>query len=198
MVTDSISDGRLRLVYPDVATRWKRARQDLWNLFSRQVRVAQGLRTFAQQQAIWQQGRVLAHGIWIPADPIHHTGIVTWAEPGHSWHEFGAAIDSNVIGPDLWCEKDADHGAHWWSEYARIGKAHGFVAGFDWEGKKQDRPHLEMTYGLELSELRAIYAHGGLQGVWAKFDQIRGVPIGQEWGHPLTATRLTDPRIILA
>lgn len=191
MTVDSISEGRLRLVYPDVGTRWRRVAEDFSNLHGKQLRVAQGMRTYAQQLEIWKQGRTLVRGVWQLTDPIHHTGVVTYAQPGDSWHHF-SAVDSCFIGDDPWLEKDPKCDFYW-SEYARLGKAHGFTAGYDWQGKKQDRPHLEMTYGMNLTDVKAIYADKGLSGVWAQFDQIRGVKQGSEWDSILSRSVLVNP-----
>jgi hypothetical protein len=189
---DSISLERLSHVYPDVKVRWIRVANDMFNLHGRLLRVAQGLRTYADQQAIYEKGRVYIDGKWMPENltdvnpvlkaPWPHQGIVTWSKPGDSWHHF-SAVDSCFIGQDPWLDQDKDC-EKMWAEYARLGRAHGFSAGYDWPKPKQDRPHLQMTYGLKLAQVKDLYAHGGLRAVWAKFDQIRGVEQGSEWKLP--------------
>lgn len=183
LVNDPVTSDRLSLVYPDVRVRWTRVQVDFFNLHGLQLRIAQGLRTFADQQAIYEKGRKLVGGEWIPEDPEHHHGIVSWAKPGDSWHHY-SAVDSCFIGSDPWLEHHPE-GDFLWSEYARLGKAHGFDAGYYWEGKKQDKPHLEICYGgMSLEDVKKIYEHGKLRGVWTKFDQIRGVAPGSEWSNP--------------
>lgn len=178
LADDPISQERLKLVYPDVRVRWYRVRVDFWNLHGLALRVAQGLRTYSDQQIIYEKGRKLVDGIWVPEDPVNHKGIVSWAQPGDSWHHF-SAIDSCFIGTDPWLEHHPDSQLLW-SEYARLGKAHGFEAGYDWT--RQDKPHLQIRYGnMSIAEAKILYGIGKLRGVWTRFDQIRKVEPGSEW-----------------
>lgn len=182
--SDPISTERLKTVYPDVRTRWLRLAQDFYSLHGLALRIAQGLRTYPDQQAIFEKGRTLENGLWVPVDPVHFTGIVTWAKPGDSWHHFSAIDSCFINGQDPWLDQHPDKD-FLWSEYARLGEANGFEAGYRWEGKKQDRPHLQIRYGgMLLADVKKIYEIGKLRGVWTKFDQIRKADPGSEWSSP--------------
>ena len=183
---------RLALVYPDVRVRWIRVANDFFNLHKIQLKIAQGLRTFADQQKIYSQGRSLENGVWVVTNPHK---IVSHAPPGDSWHHY-CAVDSCFAGPDPWLAKHPE-GEKLWAEYARIGKAHGFFAGFDWAGSKNDRPHLEMHYGdMSLSQAKALYLKGKLGMVWAAFDKIRGVEVGADWQKTLNFAKLKTIGVI--
>jgi peptidoglycan L-alanyl-D-glutamate endopeptidase CwlK len=177
---DRYSQERIALVYPDVRVRWIQLANSFFELHKMMLGVAQGLRTYADQAAIYAQGRTTPGPDVTPERPMGR--VVTHSAPGDSWHHF-SAIDSKFMGADPWLDgmKDRKQVEFLWSEYARLAKAHGFVAGFDWPDPKKDRPHIEMTYGLNLAQAKALYAHGGLKAVWAKFDQIRGVEVGSEY-----------------
>lgn len=139
------------------------------------MRCTQGVRTFEEQDDLFAQGRTQA-GM-----------IVTWARRGQSLHNFGCAADSCFTGGDPYLDK-LPRGFLMWNEYGRFGEAYGL----NWGGvftHHTDKPHLELSYGLTLDQMQALYAHGGLEAVWAKFDQIRGVEIGEGWKVPVLSVR---------
>lgn len=171
---DVVSLGRLRLIYPDVTVRIKRLYCDIQEKMKLSPRVAQALRTFDQQAALYAQGRT-APG-----------KIVTNSKPGSSFHNFGCAVDTCFIGPDPFPSDDKI-----WQRYGDLAKAHGFVWGGDFHSIL-DRPHVELSYGLSLAQVRALYEYGGLKAVWAEFDHIRGVKQGSEWDAMLSRTQVLD------
>lgn len=169
MNPDQSTDYRLSLVYPDVKTRWLRLRDTFFQLHHRQLRVSQGLRTYSDQLVIWSKGRAQSEdGSWIVVDASQ---IVTHAMPGDSWHHF-SAVDSCFWGSDPFLAQDPDS-ERMWSEHARLAEAFGFESGYRWI--KQDRPHLQMRYGLMLKQVKDTYDLSGLVGVWKQFDAIIGV-----------------------
>lgn len=110
--------------------------------------ITQGLRTIAEQDALYAQGR---------SKPGK---IVTNARGGYSYHNFGVAVDFVLLMPDgkavSWdttrdgnSDKRAD-----WLQVAEIGKSLGFAWGGDWTSFK-DYPHFEMTFGLTTAQYRA-------------------------------------------
>jgi hypothetical protein len=127
------------------------------------IRVTQGLRSWAEQTALYEQGRT-------KPGPI-----VTKARPGYSAHNFGYAVD---IVPDTeefptftpdWNELDVR-----WKQILLLAKACGLEEGAMWR-TFPDYPHL---YLGELPAnptdlMRALFAEGGLEKLWAswKFDQ---------------------------
>lgn len=84
--------------------------------------------------------------------------IVTHARGGESYHNYGLAIDFALLlanGKAVWdTERDGNgNGKADWMEVADIGKELGFAWGGDWHNFK-DYPHLEMTFGLSISDLQ--------------------------------------------
>lgn len=116
------------------------------------------LRTFAEQDALYAKGRT-ANG-----------RVVTNAKGGHSYHNYGCAIDIVLL-------KDTDGNgtyetASWetnvdfdgdgtadWMEVVAIFEAHGWEWGGRWTRFK-DRPHFQKTFGLSISELLYLYNKG--------------------------------------
>jgi peptidoglycan L-alanyl-D-glutamate endopeptidase CwlK len=112
------------------------------------------MRTFAEQDALYAQGRT-------KAGPI-----VTKARGGQSYHNFGMAIDIVLIVDadgngsyetaswDTKTDFDKD-GKSDWSEVVNIFKQHGWEWGGDW--KFTDAPHFQKTFGKSVRELLAMY-----------------------------------------
>lgn len=110
--------------------------------------ITQGLRTIAEQDALYAQGRTK------PGN------IVTNAKGGTSYHNYGLAIDFGLLLPDgkqvswdLKRDADGDKVADW-TEVVQEAK----TLGFEWGGdfvSITDAPHFQMTFGLTISQLRA-------------------------------------------
>lgn len=84
--------------------------------------------------------------------------IVTYAEAGESYHNYGLAIDyalEDEHGNMIWdIEYDGnENGESDWFEVANIAKELGFEWGGDWE-RFQDYPHLQMSFGLSINQLQ--------------------------------------------
>lgn len=93
---DVISESRLTAVHPVLSVRVHQLEIKLG--FA--LRVTQGKRSTAEQDAIWSQGRfdlATVNGKRTQAGMSDITDeenkIVTHAPPGHSWHEYGLAVD---------------------------------------------------------------------------------------------------------
>lgn len=112
------------------------------------VQISAGLRTYAEQTRLYNQGRTT------PGN------IVTNARAGYSNHNFGLAVDYFLVSHDgtvgIWdVSRDMNaSGVADWLEVAAIAKSLGFAWGGDWKGFV-DYPHLEMTGGLSTAQLRA-------------------------------------------
>ena len=137
---DPVSEARMARLHPDVA---QAARRFIQAAYAQGIalRVTSGYRSFAEQQALYNQGRTT------PGN------IVTNAPPGHSYHNWGMAVDVVEIknGQALWNNPR-------WGEIARIGKSLGFEWGGDWKSF-QDKPHFQMPVA-SLASLRAAYPSG--------------------------------------
>ncbi|WP_081327462.1 M15 family metallopeptidase [Paenibacillus polymyxa] len=110
--------------------------------------ITQGLRTIAEQNALYAQGRTK------PGQKV------TNAKGGYSYHNFGVAVDFALLLPDgmsvSWDtvrDGNGDRKADW-MQVAEIGKALGFEWGGDWTSFK-DMPHFQMTFGLTTAQYRA-------------------------------------------
>jgi peptidoglycan L-alanyl-D-glutamate endopeptidase CwlK len=172
MKFDSATKARFGLIYPDIAVSARRLYNDFFYLQGKTLRCTMGLRTHAEQAGLYAQGRT-APG-----------PIVTNSKPGFSLHQYGCAFDTCFSGPNPFPDDDD----FLWQEFGRLAEAYGFIWGGHFSGLI-DRPHVQKTYGLSVKAIRELYAGNGLISVWAKFDQIRGVPEGQDWYGP----QLKDP-----
>ncbi|WP_028530523.1 M15 family metallopeptidase [Paenibacillus sp. HW567] len=112
------------------------------------ILITQGLRTIAEQDELYAQGRTKPGA------------IVTNAKGGYSYHNYGLAIDFALLLPDgssvSWDMKrdgDKDQIADW-LEVVQQAKLLGFEWGGDWTSFK-DYPHFQMSFGLSLAGLRS-------------------------------------------
>lgn len=112
------------------------------------VRIAQGLRTFAEQDALYTQGRT-TKGV-----------VVTQAKGGQSIHNYGLAvdffllIDGNKASWDVKADWDKDKKADW-DEVVEVFKKYDWVWGGNWTSFK-DMPHFEKTFGHTWKTLKAL------------------------------------------
>jgi peptidoglycan L-alanyl-D-glutamate endopeptidase CwlK len=155
---------RIEQLFPPLADK---ARQLIAQLSQQgiDVEVSQGLRTWAEQNALWQEGRN-PDGSYI--DPIHETGVVTHARAGESWHQFGCAFDIDIV---------TSTGLDWsgtspaWVSSIAAGELLGLASGSEWHGKEQDRPHFQLVGRFPVTpddEVLILFKGGGLDAVWAE------------------------------
>jgi peptidoglycan LD-endopeptidase CwlK len=149
---DTVSEQRLSEVYPGLATLVRQMADQL-AAEGIDIRVTQSLRTVAEQEALYAEGRT------------QPGKIVTEAMPGYSWHNFGLAVDVAPLtpqGPD-W---NTSHPV--WGRIVAIGSALGLVAGADWR-TFPDWPHFQWTGIFPVSPndaARSLLASGGVSAVW--------------------------------
>lgn len=151
---NSSSQDRLSKVFPALADKiYQLSTRCLNEGFG--ICVVQGLRTVEEQQALYDQGRTM------PGK------IVTNAQGGHSWHNFGLAVDCAPVDPNGGIDWNAEHPQ--WKTMERIGVSVGLVSGANWVRLK-DAPHFQLTgkfpEGAPDDEVRQLYEQGGLQAVW--------------------------------
>ena len=150
---DTISESRLALVNPQLAAK---VRQLATLLAGENIdlRVTQGLRSFGAQQKLYAQGR---------SQPGK---IVTNAPPGHSWHEFGLAVD--VAPFDSNGQPDWNSGDAAWKRIIGLGESLGMLSGSTFISCPDD-PHFQMTGKFPISpndEVRGIFEQGGMSCLW--------------------------------
>jgi hypothetical protein len=119
------------------------AKKDGWTL-----QIVQGLRTFAEQQRLYEQGRTR------PGKKV------TNAPAGKSNHNYGTAFDAAPIveGSISWNEKHFQLFGKW-------AKSAGLSWGGNWK-KFVDLPHLELPNTPSVSTMLGWYRKGGLAEVW--------------------------------
>lgn len=101
--------------------------------------VVQGLRTFAESDALYQQGR---------SKPGQ---IVTKAAAGQSYHNYGLAFDFSMITNG---KEDFQVGPHW-LQVVSIMESHGMYWGGHFPMGFHDDPHFENRYGYNWRDLLA-------------------------------------------
>lgn len=101
-----------------------------------QLRVIQGLRTFEEQNELYNQGRTT------PGSKV------TNAKGGQSFHNYGLAVDVVIMknGQAVWTKVP--------NEVVDIGTSLGFEWGGNWKSFK-DYPHFQMTFGNTIKQLQA-------------------------------------------
>jgi len=165
---DNYSEARLGEVAPQLAEKIEQMAVQLAaeNIV---IRVTQGLRTWAQQQELYAKGRDEAGNV------IDRAQVVTKAQPGYSWHNFGLAVD---IVPDdaslagFQADWNSAHPA--WQRAVAVGDSLGLVAGAEWR-TFPDWPHFQLTGRFPVTpdaEARYLFKEGGFKAVWdAAFAQ---------------------------
>ena len=155
---DQITLDRINLLHPKL-------KEDALKIYDEIVAALNGsaicrfthtLRTFAEQDALYAQGRTKAGA------------KVTNARGGQSYHNFGMAIDIVLLVDkdkngsfetaswDVKTDFDGDGKADW-MEIVAIFKRYGFEAGIDW--KFVDAPHFQKTFGKSINELLSLHTN---------------------------------------
>jgi peptidoglycan L-alanyl-D-glutamate endopeptidase CwlK len=148
---DSVSEGRLAEVCPALSSKIHLL-ADILTSAGTALRITQGLRTWAEQDALYQQGRTMPGA------------IVTNAPPGYSWHQFGLAAD--VVPMDPLPDWNVTHPV--WAKIISSGEAVGLYSGDEFHTFK-DEPHFQLTGVFPASpndEVRQILLNDGLEAVW--------------------------------
>lgn len=142
---DSVTQQRIALLHPKL----RQEVTDLINLANTKltshshVRIVQGLRTFAEQDALYKQ-----------------RPKVTNAKGGQSLHNYGVAIDfcliidDKEVSWDLKRDWDGDKIADWMEVVSVFRNA-----GWEWGGtwKFTDNPHFQKTFGNTWQQLLVKY-----------------------------------------
>ena len=150
---DQITLDRIKLLHPKVRDEAFEIYDEICEALSGSAmcRFSYTLRTFAEQDAIYAQGRTK------PGK------IVTKAKAGLSYHNYGLAIDIVLIingktaSWDIKGDFDGDGKADW-QEIVTIFKQFGWESGIDW--KFVDAPHFQKTFGYSVKQLLALHQGG--------------------------------------
>jgi peptidoglycan L-alanyl-D-glutamate endopeptidase CwlK len=164
---DKVTIDRIAILHPKVRQEALQIYEEICEALTGRAmcRFAFTLRTFAQQDALYQQGRTK------PGK------IVTKARAGLSYHNWGLAIDI-VLVKDT--DKDGDFdSAVWdtksdfdgdkksdWMEVVQIFKEYGWEWGGDW--KFVDAPHFQKTFGYSVRQLLNMHAAGNVKNDYVK------------------------------
>jgi peptidoglycan L-alanyl-D-glutamate endopeptidase CwlK len=151
---NNASQKRLTKVHPELARRIKEI-VDTMAAQGHVIEVVQGLRTFAEQDALFAQGR---------SKPGQ---VVTNAKGGQSNHNYGLAVDlcPFVNNKPLW-----DAAPKIWFAIGTEATQRGLEWGGNWK-KFIDKPHVQLP-GLTVSQCLSIFKKKGLQGVWEAVPEI--------------------------
>ena len=108
------------------------------------VRIISGTRTYAEQDALFEQGRSM------PGN------IVTKARGGESNHNFGIAWDIGVFIDGKYATESAPYKT---AAPVALAATTGVEWGGNWE-KFPDMPHYQLRTGLALKEVRNLFEKG--------------------------------------
>lgn len=138
---DAISIERVLLLHPKIRQSVTDFITEIETDLNITIRISQGMRTFAEQTAIYAQGRT-APG-----------KIVTMSPAGSSYHNYGLAVDIVVLNDD--------GTINWDFQYSKINYL-ALKYGFTWGGSfpKVDEDHYENKYGYNWRDLLHLYTTG--------------------------------------
>lgn len=146
---DKVTLDRIKLIHPNLQGELGKIYLDICEALDgrAECRFTHTLRTFAEQDALYAQGRTK------PGK------VVTRAKGGDSMHNYGLAVDIvlMVAGKPVWDIKtdyDKD-GRSDWMEVVDIFKRYGWEWGGDW--KFFDAPHFQKTLGHNIAELKKYW-----------------------------------------
>lgn len=151
MFTDKISLDRIAKLHPVIRDEAREIIESLWALDIK-VRVTQGLRTWAEQDKLYNQGRTTKGQ------------IVTKARGGYSFHNYGLALDFCLLTPKgaSWSETiDTNHDNK--ADWAQVVNA--FLAdGWEWGDRGYvDKPHVQKVFGKKPADLVFLSHRGAIQ-----------------------------------
>lgn len=161
---DKITEDRIKTLHPkireDVSSIVKECNERLaGGKFGIMIRIAEAVRTWAEQDKKYAQGRT-APG-----------PIVTYAKGGDSVHNYGLAVDivfmfdKNNDGKweeaswDFFKDHDGD-GQIDFEEIDFVFKKYGFVGLYKSDGKRWDFPHFQRTYGYTVAQMKDLFLKG--------------------------------------
>lgn len=156
------NEKQIRKLHPQVQNRVRKLIQNVYAVHQIQLVIVQSFRTYAEQDALYAQGR------------SNEGNIVTYAHGGESNHNFGLAVDVFPLWEDgklHMAGKGVDaKNVKILREIGETGKTAGLMWGGDWKGKKQDNPHFELNVGKTMSQLRQAVKEAGGDPLKVKYS----------------------------
>lgn len=131
------------------------------------VKVTQTLRTEAEQQALYAQGRkslvevnkLRALAKMAPITHKENKWATNASTVAKSYHGYGLAFDIAIFSPDGkridWSPK-VDWNDDGVSDWVEVGRMAAHIEGLEWGGnwtKSPDMPHFQCTFGLTIKDL---------------------------------------------
>jgi peptidoglycan L-alanyl-D-glutamate endopeptidase CwlK len=149
---------KIDLLHPKLRAEAHEIYKEICSRLSGKVicRFAHTLRTLAEQDALYAQGRTTAGG------------IVTYAKGGQSYHNYGLAIDivflidkdgNGTYETASWDFKlDVDNdGTIDFEEVDQVFKMYGWVGLYKADGKRWDFPHFQKPSKYSVIDLKGLY-----------------------------------------
>ncbi len=136
---DAVSIERIKSLHPKVRADFENFITEAENALGITIRVTQGMRTFAEQQKIYDQGRT---------EPGK---IVTKAKPGSSYHQYGLAVDLVEI---------VNGGLDWGYDMSKLvpfADKYQIQWGGNFPGTFKDHPHFEKHFGINWRQLMLLH-----------------------------------------
>ena len=135
---DQISEQRIKVLHPKARAIFKSFIEEAEQTTGKTFRIVQGLRTIAEQNELYAQGRTKAGN------------IVTNAKGGSSFHNYGLAIDIVEL---------VNGKANWNYDYSQL---HSIATkhNLKWGGTFKsivDKPHYELSFGYTIKQLLTKY-----------------------------------------
>lgn len=151
-----------------------------------EIRITHGTRTYAEQNALYAQGRTVKYD-----KKGNKLNIVTNAKAGDSYHNHDLAFDFVLIkgGYDMKADNDGD-GVADWVEVVTQAKLEGLEWGGDWSSFK-DYPHFQMSFGLSIKQLKAGQKPTAAQ-IKAAIDKINALEENPDMTKELEAKLKTQ------
>jgi len=155
---DKLTLERIELLHPKLREEVKVIYKEICERLTGKAfcRFTSTLRTFAEQNTIYAQGRTTSGS------------IVTYAKAGQSYHNYGLAIDivllvdtdgNGTYETASWdFKKDFDgDGKADFDEIDYVFQLHGWKGLYKADGKRWDFPHFQKTLGYSIPQLQELH-----------------------------------------
>jgi peptidoglycan LD-endopeptidase CwlK len=155
---DPLSEARLAEVHPALAAK-VRSMAEMLALENINIRVVQSLRSWAEQAALYAEGRDAEGNV------VDKSKVVTNAKAGTSWHNYGLAVDVAPFDGDV-PDWNSNHPA--WKRIVAVGESVGLISGSNWR-TFPDWPHFQLTGRYPESPddaVRSVFQSSGIDAVW--------------------------------